>query len=118
MGHVVIAFAGLVACMATAILYDVSKDIKLIKATSRELSSILLFGIFLAYISIFFFLVKPEKWSCLFSRTGFNISVSLIYSPLMVKTNRIYRIFSAGRRGVKRPGFVSSSVTVTGKRLV
>ena len=82
----------------------------LIRASSKELNAIILMGISVAYVSVFFYLIKPSKWSCLLRHAGFNFAVSLIYAPILTKTNRVYRIFSAGKRGVKRPAFISNGV--------
>ncbi len=100
---------GIITCFGTSIIFYHNRNTRLIKATSRELSGIILLGTFLAYITVFAFLAKPSDSSCLLNRVGFNISVSLIYSPLLVKTNRIYRIFTAGRRGVKASYIRSSA---------
>ncbi len=81
---------------------------KLIKASSRELMTIIMVGIILAYLSVIFFLVKPTTASCHISHLGFNLSVGLIYAPLLLKTNRVYRIFSGGKRGVKELKYIST----------
>ncbi len=112
-GITLLAIVGIVATMTTTGLYVKNRDTKLIKATSKELSSILLVGIFLAYTSVFSFVARPTLGSCVFSRIGFNLSVCLIYAPLLVKTNRIYRIFAAGKRGNKRPKYIGSKSQIT-----
>ncbi len=100
---------GIVTCLGTCIIFYQKRNTRLIKATSRELSGIILLGTFHAYITVFAFLARPSDSSCLLNRIGFNVSVSVIYSPLVVKTNRIYRIFRAGKRGVKKSPYISSS---------
>ena len=77
-----------------------NKDVKLIKASGRELSGIIMIGIILAYFTVFSFIAKPSKASCNISHFGFNLTVSIIYIPLLLKTNRVYRIFSSGKQGV------------------
>ena len=109
LGITLFAAVGLLSVLGTAVLYAKNSDTKLIKATSRELSAVLLFGIFLAYISVFTFVAPPTTGSCFCSRIGFNLSVSLIYAPLLVKTNRIFRIFAAGKKGNKRPKYIGST---------
>ncbi len=32
---------------------------------------------------------------------GFNLAVTLIYGPLLLKTNRVHRIFVSGKKGVQ-----------------
>ena len=112
LGITLLGCVGLIFVLGTAALYVRNSDTKLIKATSRELMGILLFGIFLAYVSVFTFVARPTTWSCFSSRIGFNLSVSFIYAPLLVKTNRIYRIFAAGKKGNKRPKYIGSTAQV------
>ncbi|ELU06483.1 hypothetical protein CAPTEDRAFT_99819 [Capitella teleta] len=81
---------------------------RLIRSTSRELSAVILVGALVCAASIHAFLLKPSVETCLLRLLGFHYGVNLLYSPLMVKTIRIYRIFSAGKRSVRRPRFISS----------
>ncbi len=91
------------------ILFYKNRGEKLIRASSRELMIIIMTGITLAYFIVFTFITKPTTTFCHISHLGFNISVSLIYGPLLMKTNRVYRIFSGGKKGVKSFKFISSS---------
>ena len=83
-------------------------DEKLIKASSRGLSLIILFGIELAFLTLICFVVRPSTLSCNLLHLGFHISVVLMFAPLLVKTNRVYRIFLGGRKGVQKVKFISS----------
>ena len=105
----VIAILGALSSGIIAGLFRVNKDTKLIRASSKELNAIILIGILFAYVSVFFYLIKPSDWSCICRHVGFNIAVSLIYAPLLTKTNRVFRIFGAGKRGVKRPPYISTN---------
>ena len=69
-------------------------------------------GIMVAYLTVVAFVARPTNTSCCLSMYGFNLSVALIYAPMLVKTNRIYRIFSAGKKGSKRPGLIGSRAMV------
>ncbi len=89
-------------------LYVKNRDSKLIKASCRELNAIILIGINVALCSIFFFLTVPSNTICIVRLLLFNLSVSFIYVPLFVKTNRVYRIFSAGQKGVKTTYYIST----------
>ncbi|XP_070568438.1 metabotropic glutamate receptor 3-like [Ptychodera flava] len=79
----------------------------LVKATSRELSYIMFIGISLSYLLVYCFLAKPTTATCYINRLGFMVSFTFTYSPLITKTNRIYRIFDAGKKSTKRPPFIS-----------
>ena len=105
-----ISFAslGIIFCLATAAVFAKNSHVRLIKASSRQLMAIILSGIATAYLTVYFLIMEPSSASCYASRFGFNLAVSLIYAPLMVKTNRIYRIFTAGKRGTKRPSLIGT----------
>ncbi|CAD5111517.1 unnamed protein product [Dimorphilus gyrociliatus] len=81
---------------------------KLIKASSIQLMAITLFGIKLCLMSTFLFLTKPNDTVCSLSRYLFNISNSLIYAPLIMKTNRVFRIFSSARKGNQSVKYTSN----------
>ena len=104
----VIIIVGLLFTFYTVVFYILKRHEKIIKATTRELCSIILVGIFIAYLTALFYFLKPEHWLCLINRHGFNLSVSLIYSPLFVKTNRVYRIFQAGQKGIQKPKYIGT----------
>ncbi len=72
-----------------------NRERKLIKASGRELMAIIMFGIILAYVIVIFFIAKPSTIFCYFKHFGFDLSITLIYTPLLLKTSRVYRIFAA-----------------------
>ncbi|XP_077996356.1 metabotropic glutamate receptor 3-like [Glandiceps talaboti] len=78
-----------------------------IKASSRELSSILLFGVLLSFIMIYGFITTPSPNSCLLNRIGFMLCFTIIYAPILSRANRIYRIFSAAKKSTKPPPMIS-----------
>ena len=84
----------LAACLVVMYVFYRNRNVKLVKASSRELTGIILIGIILAYLVVFSYIAKPSKVSCYCSHLGFNLAVTLIYSPLLLKTNRVYRIFT------------------------
>lgn len=98
---VALCFAGI-----TTIVFIVQRQHRLIKASSLELSAIILAGIWVALSGVFVFIIKPTYAACLLNRLAFHIGASLIYAPLLVKTTRVYRIFAAGKRGVKKVSFI------------
>lgn len=78
---------------------------KVIKACSRELCGVLLTGIVLCYILPFFFLAKPSPPICAIRRFGVGVCFSVCFSPLLMRANRIYRVFHDAPR---TPRFASS----------
>ncbi len=103
---VTLAFLGLVACFLVNLMWVKHRQSKLIKASNREVSSIILVGVSLAFICVLVLMLKPEVDVCFIGLITFHTSVSLIYAPLLVKTNRVYRIFAAGKNGVKNPTYI------------
>ncbi len=85
---------GLLMTICVIILFLVCYKNKIVKASSREISSILLAGLILCYIMPFMFVIKPSAASCAIRRFGVGFSFAICFSALLVKTNRIYRIFN------------------------
>ena len=83
------------------------KDSKIVKSSSRELSFFMLGGLYLCFISPCIFLLNPTVVRCGLRRFIFGLSLTACYTPLMLKTNRIYRIFRAARFMVSMPFLVS-----------
>lgn len=109
-GATLITYAGLgiVATFVVAILYGINNDHKLIKASGRELSYFMLFGIWVHYSAVFVFILKPTDWTCIVNTCTFGLSFCLVYAPLLTKSNRIYRIFESGRHGKIRPPMIGA----------
>ena len=108
----VFTFIGIAFTLYTSGFYIANREKKIIKATTRELCAIIISGIFTAYVSVIFCTVIPSFWSCMLNRHGFNASVALIYSPLFVKTNRIYRIFRATQNGIGGAKFIDTRTQI------
>ena len=99
---------GIIATTAVAIVFIVYHKHQLIKASSRELSTIMLIGIMLCYLLPFFFIAKPAPWICGVRRFGVGFCFALCYSALLVKTNRIHRIFNQSPNSNQVPPLISS----------
>ena len=50
--------------------------------------------------------------SCIVLSAGFHLSFTSTYAPLLVKTNRTYRIFSSAGKSAGRPPYVSFKAQV------
>ena len=98
---------GIIATAAIAVVFIVCYKHQLIKASSRELSAIMLTGLMLCYLLPFFFLVEPAPWTCAIRRFGVGFCFALCYSALLVKTNRIHRIFNRPADSVSAPSLIS-----------
>ncbi|XP_045192244.2 metabotropic glutamate receptor 3-like [Mercenaria mercenaria] len=106
------AIAGALSCFWIIVILVKYRDEHVIKCFSIELSGIILLGTLLTYGLAASFLSRPNEWKCYINYVGFSLTYTLIYSPLLVKTNRIYRIFNAGRRTTRKPCFISTSSQV------
>lgn len=106
------SFVGISLCLCVLIIFARYRSERIIRTTNRELSHVMLVGVFLAYILIFCLMNAPNKIQCFINYIGFNLTFTFIYAPLLVKTTRIYRIFEAGKRTTILPPCTSSSSQV------
>ncbi|XP_022786363.1 metabotropic glutamate receptor 3-like isoform X2 [Stylophora pistillata] len=99
----VFASLGILATAAVCVVFLKFAHTPLIKASGRELSIVLLSGILLCYSFAFVMVSNPGKVVCAIQRFGIGLCFCMCYSSLLVRTNRIARIFS----GIKAPSFIS-----------
>lgn len=78
----------------------------IIKAAGRELSYLLLCGIFLSFSMTFVIVSKPTPWTCGLTRFFLGFCYALCYAAIVTKTNRIARIFRR-RRPSQKPRYTS-----------
>ena len=103
----VVTSVGTLATAFVVAIFVVYHKHQLIKASSRELSAVLLTGIMLCYLLPFFFIAMPSPWICAVRRFGIGFCFSLCYSALLVKTNRIHRIFNRPSGSIQTPPLIS-----------
>ena len=104
---IVLALLGMVLCILVSWVFIKHRNVKLIKATNRDMSVIIMCGLVLAFVITLCFIVPPTTILCNIRRVGFHICFTTLYATLFVKTMVIYRIFNAGRRGKQRPTFIN-----------
>ena len=102
----ILAIIGLVMTIVTTVIFINQRKTPLVMASSRELSACLLIGCTLCFCLIFAFIIKPGPVSCGFRRFGLGLPLSIGLSALLVKTNRISRVFNRSP-GAGRPGYIS-----------
>lgn len=76
-------------------------------ASGRELCYVLLSGILCCYGMSFIILARPTVNLCAILRIGLGLCLSICYSAIFTKTNRISRIFNRGVKSVQRPVYTS-----------
>jgi len=91
------------------------RDEQLIKASSRELTLTIFVGLILWNTVPIFMETEITKPVCFIRGLFLYLGYSLVYASLLLKTNRIYRIFQSGKLGPKLPKAVSplSQVLIT-----
>lgn len=77
-----------------------------IMASGRELCYVLLLGCALCFSTPIVLLARPRIETCFLSRIMPGLALSICYSAILTKTNRISRIFNQGAR-IRRPACTS-----------
>ncbi|XP_066967578.1 metabotropic glutamate receptor 2-like [Macrobrachium rosenbergii] len=106
-GAMLFSSLGLVMTGVVMWVFVSYNDTPVVKASGRELSYVLLSGVLLCYAMTFVFILKPSDVVCGIQRFGLGFCFAVVYSALLTKTNRISRIFNAGRTTARRPSFIS-----------
>ena len=91
---VILTCLGIIATCSVIVVLAVFYGHRIVKASSRELSGMLLAGILLCYCMPFFFMIKPSAPICAIRRFGVGFCLALCLSALVIKTIRIHRIFN------------------------
>ncbi|GFY54806.1 metabotropic glutamate receptor 7 [Trichonephila inaurata madagascariensis] len=106
-GVMIFSSLGIVITLFVVIVFLKHQDTPVVKASGRELSYVLLGGIFLCYAITFLLVQKPSDIKCGAQKMGIGLCFTIVYSAVLTKTNRIDRIFRCGARSTKRPSFIS-----------
>lgn len=105
---------GLVLVIITAIIFAYFWKTAVVKSSGREQMILLLIGITCGYLLAFFYLAPPSIPICLIQRLGIWFCYSLMFSALLVKVQRVARIFyRVKHKGILTPRFVSPGWFVT-----
>ncbi|TDH14595.1 hypothetical protein EPR50_G00044020 [Perca flavescens] len=104
---VFLAILGILATTGVIVTFIRFNDTPIVRASGRELSYVLLTGIFLIYLITFLMIAEPSVSVCAFRRLLLGLGMSISYSAMLTKTNRIYRIFEQGKKSVTPPKFIS-----------
>ncbi|XP_048507154.1 metabotropic glutamate receptor 1-like [Athalia rosae] len=105
---------GLLATFATCRIFVSHNNTPVVKASTRELSYLILAGITMAHVAVFPILAKPTVLTCAVSRLMPGISFAMIYASLLTKTNRIARILAGSKKRfpTRKPLFMSATAQV------
>ena len=102
---------GVLATGWTAVVFMRHNNTPVVKASTRELSYIILIGICVCFLTTFPLVAKPSLVTCYLTRILPGLSFSLIYGALVTKTNRIARILAGSKKKImtRKPRFMSAS---------
>ncbi len=111
---IVVACVGIFATVWVTVVFIRHNNTPVVKASTRELSYIILLGICISYTTTFPLVAKPSLASCYMTRILPGLSFSLIYGALVTKTNRIARILAGSKKKImtRKPRFMSASAQV------
>ena len=110
----VFAFVGIIVTSSVCYIFLRRNNTPVVKASTRELSYIILVGIYISYITTFPLVAKPSLLTCYLTRILPGLSFSLIYGALVTKTNRIARILAGSKKKImtRKPRFMSACAQV------
>ncbi|KAL1139951.1 hypothetical protein AAG570_006928, partial [Ranatra chinensis] len=106
-GAMSLSLAGILVTLFVVAVFARHNNTPIVKAAGRELSYVLLSGLLLCYLLTFVLVMRPTDVVCALQRFGAGFCFTVVYAALFTKTNRIARIFKAGKRTAKRPSFIS-----------
>lgn len=102
----VLAGALIVVALLTFAFYVQKRKHCVIKSAGRELCLLIFIGVILCFVSSMMQLLKPTDVVCALRRYLGSVCFTLCYAPLLIKTNRIYRIFTHAQQSAARPPLV------------
>lgn len=109
-----IACLGFIMTFFAMIVFIQHNDTPIVKASTRELSYVIMIGMFLCHGTTFTLLAQPTKLFCYVSRVLPGFSFAIMYAALVTKTNRIARILAGSKKRIitKKPRFMSGTAQV------
>ncbi|XP_074605223.1 metabotropic glutamate receptor 8-like [Brevipalpus obovatus] len=106
-GALTFSTLGIITVTWIAIVFLRFQQTPVVRAASRELIFLLLFGILTSYSITYLLILRPSRIVCGFTHTMIGCSFSIVYSSILIKTNRIARIFESSKKSAARPQFIS-----------
>lgn len=109
-----IAIVGIAMTLFTMSVFIQHNNTPVVKASTKELSYMIMMGMMLAHSTTFWLLTKPSPTSCFLTRVLPGFSFAMIYGALVTKTNRIARILAGSKKRIitKKLRFMSSTAQV------
>ncbi|XP_070535513.1 extracellular calcium-sensing receptor-like [Ptychodera flava] len=92
---VVIIIIGLLANIAVMVIFIYYRETPVVKASNRELSFLMLAGLFVCFCGSFTVIGRPTRMQCLAQVPLRSIAFTMCISILLVKTHRIMTVFGS-----------------------
>ena len=105
--YMAVAGSGIFCSIFVIVLFIKKNSNQVVRASGRELCYFILFGIILTFLVPFTFYFEPSPTVCSLQIVLPGLALCMCYSPLFLKTNRIYRIFCNAQTSISRPQFIS-----------
>uniref|UniRef100_A0A3P9AZB0 Olfactory receptor C family, n1 n=1 Tax=Maylandia zebra TaxID=106582 RepID=A0A3P9AZB0_9CICH len=99
-----VSLLGASLSLATMVVFINYRETPVIKASNFELSSFLLFSLFLCFLCPLTFLGQPTVWTCMLRHTAFGVTFALCISCVLGKTIVVVTAFKATFPGNKVAG--------------
>ncbi|KAK2583346.1 hypothetical protein KPH14_009344 [Odynerus spinipes] len=103
----VVASCGILLTLYVWFVFRIYGETPVIKASGRELSSLLLLGILASFLMTFAIVAKPKTETCAITMFGIGLCYTVCYAALVTKTNRIHRIFNNVSYSPRKPRYTS-----------
>ena len=102
----VFASIGLIAVLMVFAIFVRYWNTPLVKASGRELSTLLLLGILLAFVFPFVAVSRPSPAKCFWQFVLGSLPFTVCFVAIAVKNNRTYRIFNPNRVITAQPSMI------------
>ncbi|XP_042072449.1 extracellular calcium-sensing receptor-like [Haplochromis burtoni] len=99
-----VSLLGASLSLATMVVFINYRETPVIKASNFELSSFLLFSLFLCFLCPLTFIGMPTVWTCMLRHTAFGVTFALCISCVLGKTIVVVTAFKATFPGNKITG--------------
>jgi hypothetical protein len=111
----VVSGIAVILTLAVLFIFLTFTENRTVKASGRELSCIILTGILLCFVTPFIFIGEPTDVRCCARTIAPGLALSMIYSALFMKINRVYRVFTSAKTTKRRPPLVrpKSQILIT-----
>ncbi|XP_032517758.2 metabotropic glutamate receptor 2-like [Danaus plexippus] len=106
-GAMAFSSLGILLTLVVGGVWIARRGTPVVRASGRELSGVLLAGIFMCYLVTFALVLRPTDFLCAVQRFATGFCFTVIYAALLTKTNRIARIFDASKQSARRPSLIS-----------